>query len=164
MASFRFETFENTVNKHALKKINWTQAAQWAFLNHTAQAAWTIASVRQLSDDTVEIVKRRDVNKSLLYKVGLDQAGVYERVVVNRADQTVAVDRLDINWLNDAPFVGRRDLFMPSRRSEGGVDFIRHNFWIFKLLKPCETMCSTFAAWSYRSSFKRKEVINALGK
>ncbi len=70
MASFRFETYENIVTKHSLSKVNWTQAAQWAFLNHLNKRDWTIASTRQIDANTVEIVKRRDVNKSLFYKLG----------------------------------------------------------------------------------------------
>ncbi len=85
---------------------------------------------------------------------------MYERIVINRADQTVAVDRLDVNWLNDGPFMGRRDLFMPSRRTEGGLDFVRHSFWIHKLTKACDQMGSHFCAWSYRRAFRNKETIN----
>ena len=97
---------------------------------------WTFVSVKSLNDgNTVEIIKRRDVNKSIFYKLGMDQKGVYERVVINRGDKTVAIDRMDMNWKDDAPFMGQRDHFMPSRKQEGGLDFIRHHFWLHKLLK-----------------------------
>ena len=112
-----------------------------------------------LDENTLELVKRRDQNKGLCYKLGFDQQGVYERVVINRADQTVAVDRIDINWLNDTPFMGRRDLFMPSKRTEGSTDFIRHNFWLFKLCKFSEVMISHYSAWSYRYQFRNKETV-----
>ncbi len=117
--------------------------------------------MRQVDADTVEIVKRRDVNKSLCYKFGCDQTGVYERIVINRSDKSVAVDRLDVNWLNDKPFLGRRDLFFPSSRGpEGSLDFVQHNFWIHKLTKACEQMGSHYSAWSYRRAFRNKETIN----
>ena len=165
MASFRFETYENVLSKHTISKANWTQAAQWAFFNHTDKKDWTVASIRMIDADTVEIVKRRDVNKSICYKFGFDQQGVYERVIVNRADQTVAVDRMDINWLDDAPFLGTRDLFMPSKRgAEGSLDFIRHNFWLHKLCKIQAVMVSNFSAWSYGRAFRSKETIRPWSK
>ena len=160
MASFRFETYENVVTKHTLPKVHWSQAALWAFKAHSTKRNWTIASVKQLDSNTVEIVKRRDVNKNICYKTGFDQHNVYERVVINRADKSVAVDRLDINWLNDKPFLGQRDLFYPSSRGgDHAVDFVRHNFWIHKLTKTCEQMGSHFSAWSYRYAFHNTEAV-----
>ena len=159
MASFRFETYENVLTKHTLSKVNWTQAAQWAFFGNLNKKDWTIVSVKQTEANTLEILKRRDVNKSLCYKFGFDQQNVYERVIINRDDQTVAIDRLDVNWLDKTPFMGRRDLFMPSK-VPGSVDFVRHNFWIHKLTKACEQMQSHFSAWSYRRAFRNKETIN----
>ena len=154
MASFRFETYENVITKLTLSKVNWTKAAHWAFLANTDKRDWTIASIRMVGDDKVEIVKRRDQNKGLCYKLGFDQHGVYERVIIDRSDKTVAVDRLDVNWLNDGPFLGRRDLFMPSKRADNSIDFIRHNFWVHKLTKVSEQMFSHYSAWSYRRAFR----------
>ena len=49
------------ITKHHLgKKVNWTQAARWAFDNDLTKKNVTICRVRQLDADTVEIVKRRD--------------------------------------------------------------------------------------------------------
>lgn len=135
MSGFRFETYENVITKHTLSKVHWTQAARAAMAQHLDKADWTIASVRQLNDHTVEIIKRKQVNKSICYKWGNDQQGVMERVVIDRDENTVAIDRFDINWKVQTPFMARRDLFMPARRLEGGLDFIRHDFWLFKLLK-----------------------------
>ena len=72
MSSFRFETFENVVTKHTLGKVSFTQAAQWAFLANLQKKDWTIQSVRMIDSDTVEVIKRRDANKSLMYKLGFD--------------------------------------------------------------------------------------------
>ena len=59
----------------------------------------TICSVKQLDADTVEIVKRRDQNLGFRYKYfGIDQKGLFERVTINRKEQTTAVDRMDANW------------------------------------------------------------------
>ena len=58
--TFRFEYYENVVTKHHLKKIDWRQAATWAFYNKLSSSDTTIASIKQLDDDTVEIVKRVD--------------------------------------------------------------------------------------------------------
>ena len=115
MASFRFETYENAIIKHTLSRVHWTQAAQWAFHRNVDKKDWTIASVRQLDENRIEIVKRRDFNKSICYKMGWDQQNVFERVIIDRSDKSVAVDRLDINWLRDEPFLAKRDLFFPSK-------------------------------------------------
>ena len=48
--------------------------------------------------DTVEIVKRVDQNASMLFKMGCDQKGLYERVIIDRKANSVAVDRIDGNW------------------------------------------------------------------
>ena len=161
MTSFRFETYENVITKHTLSKVNWTQAARWAFSDHFNQKDWTVARVRVIDNDSVEIIKRRDCNKSLIYKMGGDQQGVYQRVVINRNDQTVAVDRFNINWKTDAPFMARRDLFMPAKRLDGGIDFIRHEFWLHKLLKMQSQMFSNLSAWSYRRAFRKQETPSA---
>ena len=74
LGGFRFEYYENVVSKHHLKKCSWNQAAQWAFLNGTNNLGKvSIASVKMLDADTVEIIKRTDQNKSMWYKMGLDQ-------------------------------------------------------------------------------------------
>ena len=159
MASFRFETYENVIAKHTLSKASWTQAAQFAFNQNLNKRDYTIANVRQIDADTVEIIKRHDQNKSICYKMGWDQKGWYERVTINRKDHTVAIDRMDINWLNDEPFLGQRDLFMPSKRHEGSLDFVRHMFWIHKATKMCEMMSSHFSSMWYRRAIRASEDI-----
>lgn len=101
MASFRFELYENVITKHSLPRVDWTQAAKWSFLQHFNHADWTVASIKQLDSDTLEIVKRHSMNKSLCYKFGYDQKGLYERVTINRKTKEVSIDRLDTNWLVD---------------------------------------------------------------
>ncbi|CDW73545.1 UNKNOWN [Stylonychia lemnae] len=156
-----FETYENVITKHTLNKVHWTQAARYAFNNHFNQDAWTVARVRHLDNDTVEIIKRKDQNKSICYKWGQDQRGIYERVVINRADKTVAIDRLDMNWKIDHPFMGRRDLFMVSKRGgDNATDFIRHEFWLHKLLKMQLVMCTHWCAWGYKRQFKKQQATN----
>ena len=68
--------------------------------------------------------------------MGFDQRGIFERVTINRKDQSTAIDRMDINWWISEPFIGRRDLFFPDPKSDGKkLTFVRHNFWLHKLLK-----------------------------
>ncbi len=58
---FRFELNQNVLTKHHLgasEKLDWTQAANWAFSNDLPKT--TICSIKQVDDNTVEIVKRRD--------------------------------------------------------------------------------------------------------
>ena len=67
--SFRFETYENVVTKHHLgKSVNWTQAARWAFMNNVDHKDVYVKRVRMVGPDTVEIIKRRDMNKSICFK------------------------------------------------------------------------------------------------
>ena len=73
MSGFRFETYENVIVKHTLNKLHWTQAARYAFSKHFNQNDWSVAAVRQVNDHTIEIIKRKDQNKSLCYKMGFDQ-------------------------------------------------------------------------------------------
>ena len=109
--AFRFEYYENVIAKHHLNKIDWRQSAQWAFQNHFNNDAYTIASVRMIDDNTVEIIKRKDQNKGFFFRLGFDQTGLYERVIINRAEPSVSVDRMDVNWWLPEPFLGQRDLF-----------------------------------------------------
>ena len=86
--------------------------------------------------------------------MGLDQHGIYQRVIINRKDQTVAIDRFDMNWLVDEPFMGVRDHFMPSTKKENTLDFYRHHFWLHKLLKFDMRLLTHYSAWSYKRAFK----------
>jgi hypothetical protein len=56
-------------------------------------------------------------------------------VIISRKDKSVAVDDLGIRWIADEPIMSRRDLFMQGKRNDKAVDFIRHDFWVNKLLK-----------------------------
>lgn len=154
MASFRFELYENVITKHNLSRVDWTQAAKWSFARRFNQADWTVASIKQIDSDTVEIVKRRDQNKSICYKYGFDQKGLFERVIINRKTKEVTIDRLDANWLVDEPFMAQRDQFKASTKNQGSLDFIRYNFWLSKLLKFEAQFTSNFSAWSYKRAFK----------
>lgn len=159
MNSFRFETYENVVTKHHLGSgLDWASGARWAFLNKLNDANTTICSVRQVDDDTIEIIKRRDQNMGFAFKYfGIDQKGVYERVTVNRKERTTAIDRMDANWWQTGAFIGRRDLFYPETRSENGPEltaFVRHDFWLFKLKKFGVQAFSNWDAMSYKRAFK----------
>ena len=103
-----------------------------------------------IDEDTLEIIKRKDQNKGIIYKLGFDQRGIFERVMINRKEHSVAIDRLDMNWLVDEPILGRRDMFTPSRRHENALDFVRYHFWLHKLLKFEVQVWSHYAACSYR--------------
>ena len=162
MASFRVQTHENCVVKHHLdKNIKWSQPARWAWNNHLGQAGWSVQSVKQLSPDVVQIVKRKDQNFGFWYKYfGSDQQGFYERVTIDRKNNTVAIDRLDGNWVEAEPFIGRRDYFYFEQRDEdnskmnGYLTFVRTDFWLAKLLKTQFNILSHYSAWSYKRQFK----------
>ena len=104
--AYRFEYYENVISKHHLNKIDWRQSAQWAWNNKLGNSDVTIASVKMLDNDRVEIVKRVDQNRGMFYNWGFDQKGLYERVIINRREFSVAVDRMDANWWIKEPFLG----------------------------------------------------------
>ena len=60
MTSFRFEYYENVLIKHHMKNIDWTQAARSSFTDKLGKKDMSIARIRMLDDDTVEIIKRKD--------------------------------------------------------------------------------------------------------
>ena len=161
---FRFEYYENVLNKHHLNKIDWRQAATWSFYNNLNKHNYTIASVKMLDDHTVEIVKRKEPKTSWLYSLGLDQTGTFERVTINRKELSVAVDRIDSNWWIEGPFLGQRDLFYVSKADQEAImdgtrkdlrlTFVRHNFWLHKVYKLNTCLWSNFSAWSYKRAFK----------
>ena len=139
--------------------MDWSAAARWAFKSKLADAKTTICSVRQLDADTIEIVKRRDQNLGMGFRwLGADQQGLYERVTINRKEKTTAIDRMDANWWQPKPFIGRRDLFYQEVRGDETnpeqMAFVRHDFWMFKLNKFGAQLWSNYDAWSYKSNFK----------
>merc|ERR1712032_160230 len=71
----------------------------------------TVCNVRNVDADTIEIIKRRNPGKPWFYKWGVDQQGVFERVIINRKECSVAVDRIDTNFRIAEPFLGQRDYF-----------------------------------------------------
>ena len=159
----RFEYYENVISKHHLKQIDWKQCGSWAFLSGLNKADTTIASVKMLDNDTVEIIKRKDQNKGFFFGWGWDQLGLYERVIINRKNCSVDIDRMDINWWISEPFLGQRDSFYleDSEKAEilagtkpSKMTFVRHNFWMFKLYKLNTVFMSNFSASSYKSAFK----------
>ena len=87
--------------------------------------------------------------------LGSDQRGLYERVIINRKEQTTAVDRIDANFWFDDPFLGRRDLFYNEQREgkDECVAFVRHDFWLFKPMVLYAFLQSNFASLSYKWAF-----------
>ena len=94
-----------------------------------------------------------------MYKWGHDQEGVYERVIVNRAENTVVIDRMDSNWWHDNIFLGQRDLFyvedvdkeaiLEGTAKQSRLAFVRHNFWKHKFYAYNTDIRSHFSSWSY---------------
>ena len=163
---FRFEYYENVVTKHHLNKVNWTQAAMWAFNNKMNEAKGTVASVRMLDDDKVEIVYRYDVRKPWFFAWGRDQLGLFERVTVDREELSVSVDRMDANYWIPEPFLGQRDFFYVEKRDYEAIKegtranyrtaFVRHAFWQNKLWVPYTKFATYFSAGSYKRAFARE--------
>ena len=70
--TYRFEYYENVISKHHLSKIDWRQAAIWGFNNRLNKSDVTVANTRMIDNDTVEIIKRVDQNRTLRYNWGFD--------------------------------------------------------------------------------------------
>ena len=165
---FRFEAYENVISKHHLKNTDWRQAAHWAFLYGTAHKDASIASVKMIDENTVEIIKRKDQNRGFWYNLGFDQQGLYERVTINRKEATVAVDRMDANWWIAEPFLAQRDLFYVEKQDKADIlsgkvlkprlAFVRHNFWLHKVNKFNAVFWSNFSASSYKRAFGAHQV------
>ena len=165
---FRFEAYENVISKHHLKNTDWRQAAHWAFLAGTAHKDASIASVRQVDENTVEIIKRKDQNRGFWYNLGFDQKGLYERVTINRKEHTTTIDRLDANWWIPEPFLAQRDLFYVEKKDKEDIlsgkvlkprlAFVRHNFWLHKVDKLNTVVWSNFSASWYRKQFAAHQV------
>ena len=119
-----------------------------------------------LDDDKVEIVKRKDAKHGWFYNYGVDDLGVYERVIIDRASLSVAVDRMDKNYWVEEPFLGQRDFFYVEKSDIAALEagktrnlrtaFVRHNFWLSKAWAPWTRFSSNFSAWSYKSAFKKE--------
>lgn len=92
--------------------------------------------------------------------LGSDQQEFYQRVTIDRKNNTVAIDRMDCNWVEEEPFIGRRDYFYYENRDEdnsrmnGQLAFVRTDMWLFKLCKPQFQLMSHLGAWSYKRAFK----------
>jgi hypothetical protein len=92
--------------------------------------------------------------------MGFDQRGIFERVIINRKDKSTAIDRMDINWWISEPFLGRRDLFFPDKRLDGKkLAFVRHHFWLHKLLKFEAEIFSNFSLFSYKRGIKSQQKV-----
>jgi hypothetical protein len=67
MFAFRFETYQNSVVKHHMRKAyEPAQPAMWAF-NHDLHKT-TVSSVRQIDADTIEITKRYNMKPSMAFR------------------------------------------------------------------------------------------------
>ena len=118
-----------------------------------------------IDNDTVEIIKRKEQKTGYFYKkFGWDQHGLYERVIIDRKEATVAVDRMDANWWIPEPFLGQRDLFyietadkeaiLDKTATSSRLAFVRHNFWLHKMFKMNTVVWSNFSAMSYKRAFQ----------
>ena len=161
MIGVRFEYYENVVTKHHLNKVTWKQAALSLFKANFNNPKATVVRVRHLNNDQIELITRFDKNESLLFRQGFDQRNLYQRVIINRKEETVVSDRIDSNFWIDKPFLGRRDLFYEEENDEGQkigkLAFVRHHFWLSKLLKFPAQSYSNFSSSSFKRSFKKEE-------
>ena len=166
--AFRFEYYENLINKHHIKNCEWQQSAKWAWKDCMNDKNGTIASVKMIDDNTVEIVKRNPAPnlfkrnfRHFNFRLGRDSAAEYTRVTINRLENTVSVDRMDKNWWISGPFLGQRDLFYVDNRDgimageKSRLSFVRHNYWYHKFYKIPTGLWSYMASSSYGRAFKR---------
>lgn len=85
--SFRFEFWENVISKNKIKGVEWTQAAKASAQENLDKKDWSIVSVKQIDADTIEILKRRNVNVGFFASQGFASVlNAYSRVTINRAN------------------------------------------------------------------------------
>jgi len=88
-----------------------------------------------------------------LFRLGFDQTGLYERVIINRDEESVVVDRMDVNWWIKEPFLGQRDLFYNDENKGDKLAFVRHCFWYHKIYKYPTMLWSNLSSTSYKWAF-----------
>ena len=70
----------------------------------------------------------------------------------------MAVDRIDKSWRLEEPFLGQRDLLYTERKDKetarNRLAFVRHDFWLHKMMKFEAVMGSYSAARAYKSAIK----------
>ena len=99
--------------------------------------------------------------------MGFDQTGLFERVIINRAENSVAIDRIDANTWTEKPFLGQRDYFyietddrkaiLDGTAKSSRLAFVRHNFWLHKIFKLETNLWSNYSAWQYKRAFKGQD-------
>ena len=134
--SFRFETHLNVPLKSRMKKLSLEQAAKYGILHDLADSKRHIKSVTQDGDEVV-ILKQIDTERGWCYDTfGSSKKGWYERVTINRKEQTVAIDEYERHWTaKDGPYVWKRDLFMQRSDDSDRLTFVRHYYWINQLAR-----------------------------
>lgn len=77
-------------------------------------------------------------------------------MTINRKDRSTAVDRIDGNCWAETPFMGRRDLFYMEARDGGAekLTFVRHDFWLSKLVTFPARMWTSVDSMLYKRAFK----------
>ena len=161
--ALRVETHEHVVLKARLRKATYENAAK-EVLQGPKRANDDIVWAGQSSPDEFVIVRRhKDPFKKPLffYTLARPHTHVYERVIVNRKNRSVAIDYMNMNVYHSTPFVQSRDLFYegssplkPDREEKSkGMNFVRHIFWVNKLKAYLAEAKLTGAKMKYNSLF-----------
>ncbi len=119
--------------------------------------------VSNLNPDELVLVRRvKDpfVKPRFYYRLGRAHKGVYERVIVNRRNKSVAIDYMDTSFYFPQPYVAKRDLFYEGESPfsapaapTSGLNFVRHLFWVNKLRAYLAEGHLSLAKMKYNSLF-----------
>ena len=152
--ALRVESNQHTPLKSTMRKLSWTQAAKYGVLHDQKNKKVHMADVKQ-DGDTLTIIKRIDTTKNWLYMMGWPKKGFYERVIVNRKDQTVAIDSFEAYYfIESGPYMCTRDLFFHREDSPNKLFLVRHMYWINQFKRYYHMFWFGAKSWNLKRKIK----------
>ena len=152
--AFRFETHLNVPLKSKMKNVTLEQAAKYSVLHDLNDPKVNIASVTQ-DQDKVVIIKRMNTTRSYLYNNGLAQKGWYERVTIDRKDNSVQIDSFEDHWtVKTGPYVWKSDKWFSRADEKNKITFIRHLHWVNQLTRMQEMFWLPYNSYRLKSKLK----------
>ncbi len=128
--SFRFETHLNVPLKGKMKGIDYEQVARYAVSKDLSSSKHNITHVKQDGDKLI-IVKRIATKPNLFFKLGLAQKGFYERITIDRSDNSVSIDSFEHKYnVKTGPYVWRRELFKNRDDEPHKLMYVSHLLWV----------------------------------
>ena len=149
----RTETHLNVPLKTKMKGLTWEQAVKYAMLHDLNYKGTHIVKAKQDGDRLI-LIKRIPTEKNWYYKLGFRQRGWYERVIIDRKDQSVAIDSFDNHHISGINSY-KRDLFFPREDEPGKLIFVRHHHWINQIARFYHQFMFGYTSWRMKSKVSK---------